>query len=225
MVLTVLDAAAFLWFLLCWIGYALVVDYSPLRHRSVVAAMDYYRQEWIRQCVRRDNRMPDVNILRSLQRSVQFYATTTMFVLAGLVAVLGSADKAMTLLREVEFLAPVGRLTLEVKLVVLLVMFIYAFFKFSWSNRLYNYTAVAIGAIPPAAECTEMPERAAGPAAELVCRATRHFTSGLRAYYFGLGLLSWFVHPLAFIAASALVVAVLFRREFRSGALRKMNER
>ena len=225
MALTALDAFAFLWFLLCWIGYALAVDHSPLRHRSVVAAMDHYRQEWIRQCVRRDNRMTDVNILRSLQRSVQFYATTTMFVLAGLVAVLGSAEKAMTLLREVEFLAPVGRLTLEVKLVVLLVMFVYAFFKFSWSNRLYNYAGVTIGAIPPAAECTGAPERCAGPAAELICRATRHFTSGLRAYYFGLALLSWFVDPLAFIAASALVVAVLFRREFRSGALRKMNER
>lgn len=224
MALTQLDAVALAWFLLCWIGYALVVDYSPLRHRSVVAAMDRFRREWIRQCVRRDNRMADVNILRNLQRSVQFYATTTIFVVAGLVAVLGSAEKAVTLLREVEFLAPVGRLSLEAKLVVLVVVFVYAFFKFSWSNRLYNYTSVAIGGIPPAPECTEAPERAAGPTAELVCRASRHFTSGLRAYYFGLALLSWFVDPLAFMVTTALVVAVLFRREFRSGALRKMTE-
>lgn len=222
MTLTPLDAAAALWFVLCWAGYAAVVDYSPLRTRSVVAAMDKLRRAWIVQCVRRDNRMVDINIVRNLQRSVQFYGTTTIFVLAGLVAVLGATDKALALLREVQFAAPVSRLALEVKVISLMVLFVYAFFKFSWSIRLYNYTLVAIGSIPPAAECEDKTIPEATQAAELVCRGTRHFNSGLRGYYFGLALLSWLVHPVAFIGATALVLFVLFRREFRSASLKTL---
>ncbi len=223
MTFTPLDAAAALWFVLCWAGYAAVVDYSPLGKYSVVAEMDKMRRAWIAQCVRRDNRMVDVNILRNLQRSVQFYATTTIFVLAGLVAVLGAADKAVAMLSDVDFAAPMGRPALEAKVIALMTLFVYAFFKFSWSIRLYNFTHVAVGAIPPAAECGEEPVPGAAEAADLVCRATRHFNSGLRAYYFGLGLLSWLVHPLAFMASTALVLLVLYRREYRSGTVQMLH--
>ena len=42
------------------------------------------------------------------------------------------------------------------------------------------------------------------------------FNLGLRAYYFGMALLAWFIHPVAFAAASVWVVLVLYRREFSS---------
>jgi uncharacterized membrane protein len=47
---------------------------------------------------------------------------------------------------------------------------------------------------------------------------------GLRSYYYSLALLMWFIHPYAFMAASAAVVAVLYRREFRSRTLKTLVE-
>ena len=34
----------------------------------------------------------------------------------------------------------------------LIVIFVYAFFKFAWSNRLFNYFAIMVGAAPSSAE-------------------------------------------------------------------------
>jgi uncharacterized membrane protein len=44
----------------------------------------------------------------------------------------------------------------------------------------------------------------------------------LRAYYFALAALGWFVHPLVFIAAILWIVLVLLRRQFLSHTLRSI---
>jgi uncharacterized membrane protein len=45
------------------------------------------------------------------------------------------------------------------------------------------------------------------------------FNNGLRAYYFGVAALSWFVHPILMIVVTLAVVYVLHTREFRSRTL------
>ena len=108
---------------------------------------------------------------------------------------------------------------------LLIVIFVFAFFKFTWSLRLFNYLLVLIGAAPL------FDRIAAGEAAGVAQRAARmsnlavnHFNVGIRAYYFGLAALAWFVHPLLFVAASAWVVVVLWRREFRSHTLAALKD-
>ena len=56
----------------------------------------------------------------------------------------------------------------------------------------------------------------------VVWLAIYNFNLGLRAYYFSLALLTWFVHPLLFVIASSWVVGVLYRREFRSRTLKAL---
>jgi uncharacterized membrane protein len=34
----------------------------------------------------------------------------------------------------------------------LILIFIYAFFKFAWSYRLFNYVAILLGAMPPSSQ-------------------------------------------------------------------------
>ncbi len=58
-------------------------------------------------------------------------------------------------------------------------------------------------------------DRAAG----LVSMAAESFNDGLRAYYMAFASVSWFFSPFAFMAATAVVVGILFQREFRSEAL------
>ena len=52
--------------------------------------------------------------------------------------------------------------------------------------------------------------------------AVATFNGGLRAYYFALAALGWFVHPLVFIAAILWIVLVLLRRQFLSHTLRSI---
>jgi uncharacterized membrane protein len=55
-------------------------------------------------------------------------------------------------------------------------------------------------------------------AAKMNQLAGKHFNSGLRAIFFSIGYLGWFVGPVAFILSSALLAVVLMRRQFFSNA-------
>ena len=49
--------------------------------------------------------------------------------------------------------------------------------------------------------------------------AAETFNDGLRAYYLSFAAVGWFFSPWAFMAATMLVLWVLYRREFHSEVL------
>jgi uncharacterized membrane protein len=220
--ITSLDGIALLWFLTCWIGYTFFADHRPRQPRSLMRAMHANRARWMGRMLERDNRMVDTGIVGNLLRIVTFFASTTIFILGGLIAVFGAADTAMEVVADLPLAARTSRRLWKVKLLLLIVIFAYAFFKFTWSLRQFNYCSIMIGGAPPAGRPSEHDTEYARRVAAVSSLAADHFNRGLRAYYFGLAALSWFVHPALFIAASGWVVLVLYRREFRSKALKAL---
>lgn len=219
---TTLDLIGMAVFLACNAGYAIVVDRTAaVRRRSVLAAMDAWRLRWLRQAASRENRIVDSQIVTSLSRSVQFFATTTIFIIGGLVAMLGAGERVLNVVAELPFAAPPHPVRFEVQLIALAVMFVYSFFRLTWALRQFNYAAIAIGAIPDARDADRAQEAMAiaEVAAGVANRGAFHLTGGIRAYYFGVALLAWLIHPVALTLASLWVVVVLYRREFRSAVL------
>jgi len=77
----------------------------------------------------------------------------------------------------------------EAKSIGLSVIFVYAFFKFAWSYRLYNYMAIMVGAAPPMElKDTIEGKTHAARLARLCEVAGRHFNRGQRAFFFALGI-------------------------------------
>jgi uncharacterized membrane protein len=219
-----LDSIAFLWFLLCWVGYTRFADRRAQDQLTLMSAMNRYRHQWMHEMLRRDVRIVDTNIVAILSRSTTFLASTTIFILAGLLAVMGTMDTAMAVVGALSFSVQSSRELWELKLFALVLVFVYAFFKFTWSIRHFNYLSIIIGAAPGPDRLPEWSERFAERAARVSSNATNTFNRGLRAYYFGLAYLSWFLHPVMFIVAATLVVGVLYRREFRSRILRELGD-
>ena len=56
----------------------------------------------------------------------------------------------------------------------------------------------------------------------VITDAGRHFNRGQRAFFFALGYLGWFVSPWVLFVSTALVVVVIWRRQFASNAWRAM---
>jgi uncharacterized membrane protein len=181
--------------------------------------MHAYRRLWMRAMLARDNRMVDTQIIANLMRSASFFASTTMFIIAGLIAVLGAREKAMAVVAELPFAVDSPPLLWDLKVLLLVVLFVYAFFKFTWAFRHYNYCLILVGAVPAPDRVTKEVERIAERTARIATSTGRHFNGGLRAYYFGLAALSWFVHPWLFVLLTTWVVWVIYRREFRSRLL------
>ena len=217
------DVLAPLWFLACWVGYGLYADREGGRPGSLMARMHAYRVVWMRRMLERDNRMLDSQIIATLAGSVSFFASTTIFIVAGLIAVFGARDQVLRLVGELPFAADTPPVLWDLKLLLLLVLFVFAFFKFTWAVRHFNYCAIMLGAAPVQVASDGEAVWFAERAARMASSAANHFNSGLRAYYFGLAALSWFVHPWLFIATTTWVVLVVYRREFRSRLLRTLS--
>ncbi len=206
-----------LWFFLCWIGYAQYADRRRARRNTLAARVHEYRLAWMHRMLARDNRIVDIAIVRLLVQNISFFASGAVLIVGGLVAILGAGEKAMQVIRHIPFAQPVAPVVWDLKVLLLVLVFVYAFFKFTWALRQFNYLAVVLGAAPR----PEVPGAGAfaDRAAEVATRAGDHFNRGMRAYYFGLAALGWFVHPHLLILASAWVVLVVYRREFRSHML------
>ena len=221
------DWLALLAFFSLWVGYALFARMGSQREQTLLASTNRLRTQWMLQATARDPRMLDGLITQNLSSTPSFFSSTTIIIIGGLFALLGTTDKAAELVREIPFAQPTPMLVFEFKVLVLIGIFVYAFFRFSWAMRQYTFVALVIGAMPPPEtyitgqnDRQAMAERAG----RLVGAAADTFNDGLRAYYFSFAAMAWFFSPLALLLATALVVLILYSREFRSDVLHVLRD-
>lgn len=216
------DALALAWFFFCWAGYAWYSARESTRGMTLLAVTNGWRRSWMLQATMRDPRMLDGLIVQGLSTGPSFFASTSIIIIGGLLALLGTTDRAVELVREIPFAAPTTVLLFELKMLLLAGIFIFAFFRFSWSMRQYTFAALVVGSMPPPPEFVDGRadrEAYADRAGKLVGLAAETFNDGIRAYYFAFAAVAWFFSGWAFAVAAALVVAVLWGREFHSNVL------
>jgi len=217
------DIVAVAFFTLEWTVYAVTLEYTAYGRDSLSARMNVYREVWMRRLLDRDARMVDMQIMAALQNGTAFFASTSLIAVGGALALLRSTNEALAVLGALPIDLRPSPALWELKCVGLILIFVYAFFKFAWSYRLFNYVAILLGAMPPAAQ-RDTPEAEAHVirTTRLFEAAGRHFNRGQRAFFFALGYLGWFVSPWVLFVTTAAVVIVTWRRQFASNAWRAM---
>lgn len=221
--LNILDLAAVIWLFAGWLGYTLFSEHRAAGD-NLIGIMSKHREEWMMCMLGRENRIVDTQIINSVINNATFFASTTILILAGLIAVLGAPEDVIAVVRDVPLAVKTTRAMWEMKIIVMALIFVYGFFKFAWSMRQFNYCAVLIGAAPLFPEPPEDHRDYAMAAAHIASLAAKHFNHGMRSYYFGMAALSWFVNPLLLFPATVLVVLVMYRREFHSRTLKALRE-
>ena len=103
----------------------------------------------------------------------------------------------------------------EIKLLLIIFFLTNGFLKFVWSNRLFGYCSVMMGAVP---NDPNHPQAAplARKAAELNITSARSFNRGLRSVYFAMASIAWLAGALALGIAVCMTVIIIWRREFAS---------
>jgi len=225
-VLPLIDWLAVLLFFVAWIGYTQFARRRADVQPSVLASTNHWRRQWMLQATMRENRIVDAAVLQTLSSSPSFFASTTILIIGGLLAALGTTDKASELVRELPFAARTSVLVFDLKVALLAATFVFAFFRFTWSLRQYTFGAILVGAAPEAKDPADAVQREAfaARAGRVLGLAAEAFNDGLRAYYLAFALAAWFFSAWAFLAATTLVVWVLYRREFHSEVLAVLNE-
>jgi uncharacterized membrane protein len=218
---SILDAVALGFFIVAWGVYAYLTERSRISRSGLNSIMDGYRVTWMRRMLVREQRMVDMQIMAALQNGTAFFATTSLFAIGGTLTILRASDQMIAIASHLPLGIETTRGLWEAKAIGLTVIFVYAFFKFAWSYRLYNYVAILLGATP-LAEHKDTPEAEVHVlrTARLFTIAGRHFNRGQRAFFFALGYLGWFAGPLVLIATTTLVVVVMWWRQYKSDSLR-----
>ena len=220
-----IDWAAVLVFFGSWAGYAHFARQRADSHRSVLGATNAVRREWMLQTTFREVRVIDGVVLQNLSTSPSFFASTTILIIGGLLAVLGSGN-VNELVRDLPFAARTTVLIFDLKLILLLGIFVYVFFRFTWSMRQYTFGALLVAAAPEAERFVSeglSRDAFADKAGRIVGLAAETFNDGLRGYYFAFAAIGWFFSPVVFLLATMGVVYILYQREFRSEVLSVLN--
>jgi uncharacterized membrane protein len=213
------DLLALIYFVAAWAGYSILVELTAHGRDSLNAMMNTYRDTWMQELLGREMRMVDAQVTAALQNGTAFFASTSLLAVGGVLAMLRSSDQVVSVVAWFPFGETPTQGQWEVKLLGLTVIFVYAFFKFAWSYRLYNYVAIMVGAAPPArAKNTRAAKQFAHRTAQICADAGRHFNRGQRAFFFALGYLGWFLGPIPFAVSTTAVVIVMWRRQFRSAS-------
>jgi uncharacterized membrane protein len=220
-----IDLISVIWFFGLWIGYTLFAK----RRANVESCLSFElrrkRNDWMQKMLLRDNKMADVGLISTLERNVTFFASSTLLILAGLLTVMTAADKLSLMLTNLVPWASYSESAVQLKLLLLSFIYVFAFFQFTWSLRQYGFCGVLIGAAPDGRGMTSDEQQLyANRAAKVIDQAGHSFNYGLRSIYFSLSALTWFIDPILFMVASVVVMLVMKQREFHSKVLKALQE-
>ena len=218
------DWAALAGFFGGWVGYAFFATRRGLRRPSFLVSSNRVRRQWMLQTTYREVRVLDGVVVQQMSSTAAFFASTTILIIGALLAVLGATEKASDLVREIPFAVRTSLLVFDFKVMVLAAVFVYAFFRFTWSIRQYSVGVLMVAAAPESDAVLDEAQRQsfADRAGRVMGLAAESFNDGLRAYYMSFAAMAWFFSPWAMFVVTAGVLLVLYRREFHSEVLRAM---
>jgi uncharacterized membrane protein len=159
-------------------------------------------------------------------------ASTSLLILASLVTVLSAASDEFMSMPTLRFVEEVTPEVVQMKLLLMIFIFVYGFFTFSWALRQYGFCFILFGSsfntvryykdsVGDKYQAKAMP-RDFNAMAKVLDRAAHSYNYGIRAYYFAMAALAWFINDWVFMAACAVIILVLYRREFKSSSLTAM---
>lgn len=195
-------------------GYGLVSKLIDRRRPSLSSLMNEQRFNWVTQASRRESPL-DAILSGNIMSSVSFFASTTALLILALFTVIGQLPQFAPALATINFGAAYSEIDFQVHNVAMLVLFVSAFLSFTLSLRQFNHFCILIGASD---HTVETPAEEIRTIARINAMAAQSFNSGIRAYYFAIPMVAWFVSSWGSILITALTIAFLIHREYYSNA-------
>jgi uncharacterized membrane protein len=199
----------------CWLAYNYGVPFVERRRPSLSVIMSMQRRRWVANATRRESPM-DAILSGNLMQAVSLLASTSALIVLAIFAAIGQVGALVTTLEGLGF-EHLTAAAVQLHLLVLLAIFVLSFFSFTLSLRQFNHFCIMIGAIVHDVPATE--EEIDG-IAMLNSLAAKNFNNGIRAYYFAVPAVAWFLSPLLAIGITVVTTGFIIHREFFSSAHR-----
>jgi uncharacterized membrane protein len=202
--------------LLCYLAYNIIVPQVEKLRPSLSVIMNMQRRRWVANASRRDNPF-DAILSGNIMGSVSFLASTAVLLILAIFALFGQVPALMDALNSLSITRVYTSADIQLHLLVMLSMFVLAFFAFTLSLRQFNHFCIMLGAMDHS-EPTSDEELDA--ITRMNALGAKNFNSGIRAYYFSVATVAWFVSEWLPLAASIATILILAHREFFSSSHR-----
>jgi uncharacterized membrane protein len=202
--------------LLVYLAYNVVVPQVEKIRPSLSVIMNMQRRRWVANAARRESPF-DAILSGNIMGSVSFLASTSVLLVLAVFAVFGQLPTLMEALESLSLDRSFSVLDIQIHLAVMLAMFVLAFFAFTLSLRQFNHFCIMLGALDHDRETSEEEIEAI---ARMNGLGAKNFNSGIRAYYFSVATVAWFVSEWVGVAACLITVLILAHREFFSSSHR-----
>jgi len=200
----------------CWLAYNYGVPLIERTRPSLSVIMSLQRRRWVANATRRESPL-DAILSGNLMQSVSLLSSTSVLIVLAIFAAFGQVGALMDTLQKLGLSEHYSVASMQIHLLVLLTIFVLSFFSFTLSLRQFNHFCIMIGAISHDVPATEEEIDAI---AMLNSLAAKNFNNGIRAYYFAVPAVSWFVADWLAIAITLIMMGFIVHREFFSSAHR-----
>ena len=212
---SILDWLALVAFFVAAVTYSRYADHAG--DRLLNARMREIRARWMRRYLEREDRVLDSIVTGHSINSIALFSSATLLIVVALLGVFTNADTAYHMALTSSFIVHTTKELFQVKLIGLVCVFIYGFYRFTWALLQYNYFLALIGSAPLKDHLTDaLVDQLGNQMSVVLNSAVTSFHSGFRSYYQALAWVGWFFHPLVFLAATAFVTFVLVYRQIAS---------
>ena len=202
--------------LLAYFAYNFTVPWIERRRPSLSSIMNMQRRRWVTNATLRESPF-DAILSGNIMGSVSFLASTSVLLVLAVFAVFGQLP---TLMETLQTLSPESTFTIadvQIHLMVMLIMFVLAFFAFTLALRQFNHFCIMLGALEHDRVSTNEEIDAI---TRMNALGAQNFNSGIRAYYFSVATVAWFVSEWLAVAACLATILIIAHREFFSTAHR-----
>jgi uncharacterized membrane protein len=202
--------------LICYFAYNIIVPQVEKLRPSLSVIMNMQRRRWVANAALRESPF-DAILSGNIMGSVSFLASTAVLLILAIFAVFGQTPALMDTLNTISLQRVYTTIEVQLHLVVMLAMFVLAFFAFTLSLRQFNHFCIMLGALDHSSPTSEEEIDAITAMNAL---GARNFNSGIRAYYFSVATVAWFVSEWLPIVVCLVTILILAHREFFSSAHR-----
>ena len=202
--------------LLAYLAYNIIVPQVEKLRPSLSVIMNMQRRRWVANAARRESPF-DAILSGNIMGSVSFLASTSVLLVLAVFAVFGQLPTLMEALDSLSLDRSFTVLDVQIHLAIMLAMFVLAFFAFTLSLRQFNHFCIMLGALDHDRQTTDEEISAI---ARMNALGAKNFNSGIRAYYFSVSTVAWFVSEWVGVASCLATVLILAHREFFSSAHR-----
>lgn len=212
---SILDWLALVLFFAAVVAYSRYADH--VEDRLLNARMREVRTIWMRRYLMRDDRVLDSILTGHSINSIALFSSATLLIVVALLGVFTNADTAYHMALTSSFIVHTTKELFQVKLIGLVCVFVYGFYRFTWALLQYNYFLALVGSAPQKEHLTAaLADQLGNQMSVVLNSAVTSFHSGFRSYYQALAWIGWFFHPAVFMAATAFVTFVLVYRQISS---------